>query len=153
MAVNYSIRLNYSTVPNTNWLIRWIARGLDTSYQRYVTSGFLSLQALVDEHCFALASDEDSAVPYAPPSTYATLAPMPTDKYGQNLFYAAVSYMLSLVLTMSQLFPVALLTKQVVLEKELRLKQTMRIMGLKDRVLDGSCWLSALSCRCTLMTA
>ena len=52
--------------------------------------------------------------------------------------------MLSLVLTMCQLFPVSLLTKAVVVEKELRLKQTMRIMGLSDRVLYLSWWLSAV---------
>ena len=60
---------------------------------------------------------------------------MPTAAFSQNLFYVAVSYMLSLVLTMCQLFPVSLLTKAVVVEKELRLKQTMRIMGLRDAVL------------------
>ena len=144
MGVDFSIRLNYSTVPNTNWLVRWIARGLDTKYQRYLTSGFLTLQSLVDEHAFELAADAGAAASFTPPTAYSVLTPMPTDKYSQNLFYAAVSYMLSLVLVMSQLYPVALLTKSVVVEKELRLKQTMRIMGLKDRVLYASWWLSAL---------
>lgn len=48
--VDYAIRLNYSTVPNTNRITNWIARGLDTSFQRYTTSGFLTLQSLVDEY-------------------------------------------------------------------------------------------------------
>ena len=26
-ALNFSIRLNYSTLPNTNWVTNWIARG------------------------------------------------------------------------------------------------------------------------------
>ena len=38
--LNYSIRLNYSTVPNTNRLARWIARGLDTKYQRWMPEAF-----------------------------------------------------------------------------------------------------------------
>lgn len=42
--VDYQIRLNYSTVPNTNRLVRFIARGLDTLYQRYTTSGYFTLQ-------------------------------------------------------------------------------------------------------------
>ena len=71
-------------------------------------------------------------MPYAPPSSYAVGAPMPTAAYSQNIFYLAVSAMLSLVLTMRQLF-LAVLTKAVVV-KELRLKQTMRIMGLCDGV-------------------
>ena len=109
--VDYAIRLNYSTVPNTNRITRWIARGLDTQFQRYTTSGFLTLQALVDEYAFEMAAEEGAAVPYTPPSTYAFGTPMPTADFRQNLFYQAVSFMLSLVLTMCQLFPVSLLTK------------------------------------------
>ena len=41
---------------------------------------------------------------------------------------------------MSQLFPVSQLTKALVEEKEARLKQTMRIMGLHDSV-HLSAWL------------
>ena len=142
--VDYDIRLNYSTVPNTNLITSYIARGLRTRFQRYTTSGFLTLQSLVDEYAFELAAAEGAAVPYSPPSSYAVAAPMPTAEYSQNLFYVAVSYMLSLVLTMCQLFPVSLLTKSVVVEKEQRLRQTMRIMGLRDRVLYASWWLSAI---------
>jgi hypothetical protein len=142
--VDYSIRLNYSTVPNTHQLTRWIARGLDTTYQRYTTSGFLTLQQLVDEYAFRLAAEEGEAVAYEAPSTYVVGTPMPTAAYSQNIFYLAVSYMLSMVLTMCQLFPVALLTKAVVVEKEMRLRQTMRIMGLRDRALYASWWASAL---------
>jgi hypothetical protein len=44
VAVDYSIRLNYSTVPNTNQITNFIARGIDTKFQRYMTSGYLTLQ-------------------------------------------------------------------------------------------------------------
>ena len=142
--VDYRIRPNYSTVPNTNQITNFIARGIDTKFQRYMTSGYLTLQSLVDEYAFANAAAEGAARPYAPPSSYVVGTPMPTGAFSQNLFYVAVSYMLSLVLTMCQLFPVSLLTKAVVVEKELRLKQTMRIMGLRDVVLYSSWWLSAL---------
>ena len=122
-----------------------LRRSLIHRYQRYVTSGFLTLQALVDEYGFELASREGAAIPYAPPTSYAFAAPMPTAAYTQNLFYVAVSFMLSLVLTMCMLYPVALLTKAIVVEKELRLKQTMRIMGLRDGVLYASWWLTAFA--------
>jgi ATP-binding cassette subfamily A (ABC1) protein 3 len=102
-------------------------------------------QSLVDEYAFAAAAAEGAARPYTPPSSYVVGTPMPTGAFSQNLFYVAVSYMLSLVLTMCQLFPVSLLTKAVVVEKEMRLKQTMRIMGLRDSVLYSSWWLSALA--------
>jgi hypothetical protein len=65
MHLDYSIRLNYSTVPNTNEITKWLARGLDTDYQRYITSGYLTLQSLVDEYAFGLASSAGEAIPCA----------------------------------------------------------------------------------------
>jgi len=109
---NFSIRLNYSTVPNTNRITRWIARGLDTTYQRYHLSGFLSLQRLVDEYAFELAGT--SGYPrIAAPSTAVALAPMPTAPFSQNTFYYAVQFLLAIILTMCQLYPVSLLAKVV----------------------------------------
>ena len=36
--------MNYTVVPSTNWVVRFVALGLDTKYQRYHLSGFLTLQ-------------------------------------------------------------------------------------------------------------
>jgi len=118
-ALNYSIRLNYTTVPNTNEITRTIARGLDTIYQGYTTSGFLTLQRLVDSFAFSLAADA-GAVRVPPPAQETLLTPFPTAAYDQNTFYLAVQFLLALILTMCQLFPVALLVKSIVEEKELR---------------------------------
>ena len=49
-----------------------------------------------------------------------------------------------LALLSSALFPVSLLTKHVVEEKELRLRQTMRIMGLREGSFLASWWLTAM---------
>ena len=133
--VDYAVRLNYTQIPNTNLITRFLDRGLETDFQSYVTSGFLTMQALVDEYVFENAATHGTAARYAPPTSYSLAAPMPTAAHNQNQFYSAVSYLLSLCLTMCMLFPVSLLTKAVVEEKELRLKQTMRMMGLQDSVL------------------
>ena len=90
----------------------------------FSTSGCMSLDNFffnplpVDEYAFELAAKEGAARPYAPPASYAVGTPMPTAAYSQNMFYLAVSYMLSLVLTMCQLFPVSLLTKVCVCARE-----------------------------------
>lgn len=42
--LNYSIRLNYSTIPNTYFITNEIARAIDTQYEQYYLSGFLTLQ-------------------------------------------------------------------------------------------------------------
>jgi hypothetical protein len=49
-----------------------------------------------------------------------------------------VGFVLGLLLTMCMLLPVAQFTKAIVEEKELRLKQTMRMMGLRDATLAAS---------------
>ena len=43
----YTIRMNLTTLPNTNVIVSWISIGLDTRYQRYYTSGFLSIRLYV----------------------------------------------------------------------------------------------------------
>jgi len=48
--IDYTIRMNYSTVPTTRRIHNRYARGLDRGFQGYFTSGFLSLQALVDSY-------------------------------------------------------------------------------------------------------
>ena len=172
-ALRYAIRLNYSSVPNTNWISNPIARGLDAHYQRYITSGFLSLQALVDEYAFdalapppphanesgsgrgsgygsveqqmrngsighgygsiAGASTEHRSLSMSgAPASHAAAIPFPTAASSRNLFYSAVAFLLGLVMTMCYLLPVAQFTKAIVEEKERRLKQTMRMMGLRD---------------------
>ncbi|KAL1523856.1 hypothetical protein AB1Y20_018777 [Prymnesium parvum] len=140
-AVNYSLRLNYSTVPNTYFVTNFIARGMDAHFQRYHFSGFLTLQALVDEYAFELAAAAGARA-VRPASSAMVTTPFPTAKYEQNVFFSAVGFMLGLVMTMCQLFPVSQLAKALVEEKDLRLKQTMRIMGMLDSV-HLLAWLAA----------
>jgi len=138
-SLRYAIRMNYSTVPNTNWLENSIGQGLDATYQTYYMSGFLTLQALVDEYAFnasgatsAGATIPPPAVLAGSPASRAVAVPFPTLAYAQNDFYLAIGFLLGLVLTMCFLLPVAQFTKAIVEEKELRLKQTMRMMGLRE---------------------
>ena len=59
---------------------------------------------------------------------------MPEKAYLVNRFYSAVGPIIGLVLCMSTLYPVAMLIKVLVEEKESRVKETMKIMGLSDFV-------------------
>jgi hypothetical protein len=92
-SVRYAIRLNYSTLPNTNYITDWISSGLDPRYQRYTLSGFLSLQALVDDYAFAELASPDAATPAreyhrGAPAAQAITMPFPTAAYSQNPFCA-----------------------------------------------------------------
>lgn len=51
--VNYVIRMNYTTIPNTNSIVLRNALGLNKVYQNYFLSGFLSLEKEIDSWAWA----------------------------------------------------------------------------------------------------
>jgi ATP-binding cassette subfamily A (ABC1) protein 3 len=116
--ISYKIRLNYTTLPNTNEVVNSVALGLDVTYQRYFFSGFLSLKDAVDGWVFNytgidsnqinldnsyafIGSDLAHTTSCSKPDFYFT--PYPTPKFNQNIFYTSVGFLLGLALT-SKLF-------------------------------------------------
>lgn len=106
-SINYEIRLNYTTLPNTNQIVNWITIGLDTDYQNYYLSGFLTLQNTIDAWVFnytdgLIRSEEDSTAINTnricrKPNP--VTIPFPTAAFDQNLFYQAVGFLLGLAMT------------------------------------------------------
>jgi ATP-binding cassette subfamily A (ABC1) protein 3 len=130
-----SIRMNYTTLPNTNRVVNFVSLGLSTQYQRYYLSGFLTLQQTIMN--FALSRNEDCTIDSIGQNDMFGM-PMPTAEYNQNVFYTAVGYLLGLAIAMGFLYPMSKLTKSLVEEKERRLKETMQILGVDTFIL----WLS-----------
>lgn len=115
--INYVIRQNYTTLPNTNQVFVSIAKGLDTDYQMYLTSGFLTLEKTIDK--WALDYSVKQVNPAATcVSPEVLTVPFPTYEFDSNPFYAQVGFLLGLAMTMSTLYPVSRLVKCVVEEKE-----------------------------------
>lgn len=161
--VNYVIRQNYTTLPNTNQVITDTVIGLNTEYQSYFFSGFFSLEKAVNEWAFnytnAVASEANPAAPSnctGPPEI--VLIPFPTPSYDQNPFYTQVGFLLGLAIVMSTMYPMSRLTKSVVEEKELKMREVMKIMGLREWVHQISWFLSAfvlffwIALSCTFIT-
>jgi hypothetical protein len=161
--VNFVIRQNYTTLPNTNQVIVEAAIGLDTSYLDYIFSGFLTLERAVNEWAFeytnATVGEGNPNAPAqctGPPNV--ALVPFPTPAYNQNPFYNQVGFLLGLAIVMSTMYPMSRLTKSVVEEKELKLREVMKIMGLQEWVHQLSWFLSAfllffwIAISCTVIT-
>ena len=55
----------------------------------------------------------------------------PTAEYEHNDFYDAVGPMLGLLMSLSLVYPLSMLVRGLVEEREKRLKETMCIMGLQ----------------------
>lgn len=68
--------------------------------------------------------------------------PFPVPAYTQNIFYQIVLYPLTLLFVIAFVYPVSRLISALVQEKELKLRESMRIMGTSDSALLGSWFLS-----------
>mmetsp|Transcript_35397 Transcript_35397/g.83302 ORF Transcript_35397/g.83302 Transcript_35397/m.83302 type:complete len:860 (-) Transcript_35397:7-2586(-) len=128
-ALNYTIRVNFTTLPSTFTRVSFVARGLDTNYQKYQLSGVLTLQRAVHGFVLHLAQPEAAArimageAPDGPadedePLAGAILMPMPTARYSQNVFYRVVGYIMGFFVGASCMYPVSQLVRAVVEEKE-----------------------------------
>ncbi|OAE27724.1 hypothetical protein AXG93_4193s1240 [Marchantia polymorpha subsp. ruderalis] len=136
--VDYTIRMNYTTVPRTWRTVHKRRRGMIDKYKDYYTSGFLSLQNAVNSYVFKNLTIQQPGV-LVDETVWG--APFPVGEYTHNRFYDVVGPLMGLVMCLSTLYPLAMLVKALVEEKETRAKETMRIMGLKPWVFNLS-WLS-----------
>lgn len=129
--VSYKIRQRYGTSPNTNQITNTPSTGFNTDYWMYMFSGFMTFKQAVDQWAFAYTDATNSAsCANGPPAV--TLTPFPTFAYDINPFYPAVGFLLGLAMIMSTLYPMSKLAKAVVEEKELKMRELMKIMGLTD---------------------
>ena len=123
--------------------------------QEYYTSGFLSLQSAIDAYTLGMpasleasldtgSGDSPSPAPAAPQAWTAWGGVFPTAEYVHNDFYDAVGPMLGLLMSLSLVYPLSMLVRGVVEERERRLKETMCIMGLQGalRLLSFCTWRS-----------
>jgi ABC-type multidrug transport system ATPase subunit len=138
--ISYRIRMNYTSVPSTNTLYSRYRYRFDETFLRYYFSGFLSIQSFVSGSILDFSSDGSS-----PLSRYvaATGTPFPTPNIkNYNSFYEQVGPLAGFFMCMSMLYPVSRFIKLIVEEKESRMKETMKIMGLKSSSLMLSWFIS-----------
>eukprot|EP00656_Telonema_subtile_P034977 TRINITY_DN3899_c0_g1_i4.p1 TRINITY_DN3899_c0_g1~~TRINITY_DN3899_c0_g1_i4.p1 ORF type:complete len:455 (-),score=112.16 TRINITY_DN3899_c0_g1_i4:584-1948(-) len=64
------------------------------------------------------------------------MVPYPTEAYVSNQFYNFAGPLMGMLICMSSLYPVSQLTKGLVEEKETRMREQLKIMGLTDGALN-----------------
>ncbi|XP_076880509.1 ATP-binding cassette, sub-family A (ABC1), member 7 [Brachyhypopomus gauderio] len=101
------------------------------SDMRYVWGGFVYVQDLV-EHAIA------RVVAGKRPNTGIHVQQMPYPCFVDDVFLRVLNRSLPLFMTLAWIYSVAMIIKGVVYEKEARLKETMRVMGLRSATL----WLA-----------
>lgn len=139
----FHIRMNYTTLPNTAIVENYVATGLSTRYQRYFLSGYLTLQRTVNDFVLWHSGCGDHISEERVDPFFSM--PMPTAAFSQNVFFLAVGYLLGLILVMAYLYPSSRLIQGLVEEREIRMKETLLILGVKPWAHTMSWILSSMA--------
>ncbi|XP_056591567.1 phospholipid-transporting ATPase ABCA1 isoform X2 [Triplophysa dalaica] len=133
--VKYKIRMDIDDVTRTNKIKDkfWDPGPAAEPFSdlRYVWGGFIYVQDLVERAITRLHTDKE-------PNTGIYVQQMPYPCFVDDAFIRVLNRSLPLFMTLAWIYSVAMIIKGVVYEKEARLKETMRIMGLSS----GMLWLS-----------
>lgn len=125
----YKIRQNASFTSTTN-LVRnrfWFPGPRNWGYS-YYQFGFLWIQDVLERAMINLYTDKD----VIEPGGYVHQFPYPC--YIQDQFLFMIEHVMPLCLAISWVYSVAMLVQNIVYEKEQRLKEVMKTMGLNSAV-------------------
>ncbi|XP_030224037.1 phospholipid-transporting ATPase ABCA1b [Gadus morhua] len=139
--VNYKIRMDIDNVERTNKIkdAYWDPGPRADPFEdmRYVWGGFSYLQDVIEQSIVR-------AVTGTKEKTGVYIQQMPYPCYVDDIFLRVISRSMPLFMTLAWMYSVAIIIKSVVYEKEARLKETMRIMGLDNGILWLSWFISSL---------
>ncbi|XP_074850709.1 phospholipid-transporting ATPase ABCA1 isoform X1 [Carettochelys insculpta] len=139
--VKYKLRMDIDNVERTNKIKDgyWDPGPRADPFEdmRYVWGGFVYLQDVVEQAIIrALTGTEKKTGVY--------VQQMPYPCYVDDIFLRVMSRSMPLFMTLAWIYSVAVIIKGIVYEKEARLKETMRIMGLDNGILWFSWFISSL---------
>ncbi|XP_042371438.1 phospholipid-transporting ATPase ABCA1 [Plectropomus leopardus] len=133
--VTYKIRMDIDDVTRTNKIKDrfWDPGPAADPFNdmRYIWGGFVYVQDLVERAVSRILTGVKQ-------TTGIYIQQMPYPCYVDDVFLRVLNRSLPLFMTLAWIYSVAMIIKGVVYEKEARLKETMRIMGLGT----GTLWLS-----------
>ncbi|NWY44969.1 ABCA1 protein, partial [Sylvia atricapilla] len=138
--VRYKIRMDIDDVTRTNKIKDrfWDPGPAADPFSdlRYVWGGFVYIQDLVEQAVVRVQTG-------AAPRTGVYIQQMPYPCYVDDVFLRVLNRSLPLFMTLAWIYSVAMIIKGVVHEKETRLKETMKTMGLSSGILWLSWFLSS----------
>uniref|UniRef100_A0A4W4EB89 P-type phospholipid transporter n=1 Tax=Electrophorus electricus TaxID=8005 RepID=A0A4W4EB89_ELEEL len=139
--VSYKIRMDIDNVERTNKIKDgyWDPGPRADPFEdlRYIWGGFSYLQDVIEQGIIrALTGSKEKTGVY--------IQQMPYPCYVDDIFLRVMSRSMPLFMTLAWMYSVAIIIKGVVYEKEARLKETMRIMGLDNGILWLSWFISSL---------
>lgn len=139
--VKYKIRMDIDSVERTNKIKDgyWDPGPRADPFEdmRYIWGGFAYLQDVVEQAIIRVLTGTEK-------KTGVYVQQMPYPCYVDDIFLRVMSRSMPLFMTLAWIYSVAVIIKGIVYEKEARLKETMRIMGLDNGILWFSWFISSL---------
>ncbi|XP_066576539.1 phospholipid-transporting ATPase ABCA1 [Amia ocellicauda] len=139
--VDYKIRMDIDNVERTNKIKDgyWDPGPRADPFEdmRYIWGGFAYLQDVIEQGIIRAVTGTKEKI-----GVYIQQMPYPC--YVDDIFLRVMSRSLPLFMTLAWIYSVAIIIKGIVYEKEARLKETMRIMGLDNGILWFSWFISSL---------
>ncbi|XP_070598469.1 phospholipid-transporting ATPase ABCA1 isoform X2 [Erythrolamprus reginae] len=139
--VKYKIRMDIDSVERSNkikdkfWDPGPRADPFDD--MRYIWGGFTYLQDIIEQAIIRTLTGTEK-------KTGVYVQQMPYPCYVDDTYLRVLSRSMPLFMTLAWIYSVAVIIKGIVYEKEARLKETMRIMGLNNGILWLSWFISSL---------
>uniref|UniRef100_A0A3B4FC81 ATP-binding cassette sub-family A member 2 n=1 Tax=Pundamilia nyererei TaxID=303518 RepID=A0A3B4FC81_9CICH len=127
--VMYKIRQNSSLTEKTNEIRRAYWRpGPNTGGKFYFLYGFVWIQDMIERAIINTFVGHD----VVEPGNYVQMFPYPC--YTRDDFLFVIEHMMPLCMVISWVYSVAMMIQHIVAEKEHRLKEVMKMMGLNNAV-------------------
>ncbi|XP_068617160.1 ATP-binding cassette sub-family A member 2 [Brachionichthys hirsutus] len=127
--VLYKIRQNSSFTEKTNEIRRAYWRpGPNTGGKFYFLYGFVWIQDMIERAIINMFVGRD----VVEPGNYVQMFPYPC--YTRDDFLFVIEHMMPLCMVISWVYSVAMMIQHIVAEKEHRLKEVMKMMGLNNAV-------------------
>ena len=118
----------YSDVPKSTYLIDPFQSGPDlTSYQKYQTSGYTYIMKLITEYIYSQAIGDDIKINFG-------IIPMEYTSYRTDPFGSVVGILGPFFIIIAYMFHLVTYVFRMVKEKESKVKEGMKIMGLTDGI-------------------
>ncbi|CAM9958417.1 unnamed protein product, partial [Discosporangium mesarthrocarpum] len=105
----------------------------------YISSGILTLQNLVDSFILHQSTGGSMDAPTV------RVADFPHPEYAENGFWSQIGTFFSVLMVISVMYPVSNVINALVKEKELRIKEGLKMMGLTDTAHTAS-WVFHFFC-------
>jgi ATP-binding cassette subfamily A (ABC1) protein 3 len=133
------------TIPTTKYYSNDLMKPQTSDYMfGYSYSGFLTLQQTMDQYIFSFYNGVETEI-------MASVGLMPTQDYQSDDFQYIIASTLGIFYMLSFLYPVSRLIRALVLEKECRIKEGMKMMGLTSTIYNLS-WLITTVLQMTLIS-